>query len=129
METRKGPIKKQTFAGTWSSVPNPNPSMCEACSRFPSPTRKSLKLICCHCLGAGEIVEQLGMPAALPEDLGLVLSSHTVIHNLLSFLGTACMWRADMHAGKTLINIKQNPKLKTNFNWVGYVNTLLGICL
>ena len=54
-------------------------------------------------------------PAALPEDLGLVLSTHTAIHSFLSSLGTACTWCADMYTGDmyTLINIKKQIKLKT----------------
>ena len=68
--------------------------------------------------GAGEMARWLGAPAARPEDLGSLPSTHTVAHNCLYLRfwdpvpssdlpgHQACTWYTDIYAGKTLKHIK-----------------------
>jgi hypothetical protein len=68
--------------------------------------------------GTGEMAQQLRELAALPEDWGLIPSTHMAAHKslelqlqrircpLLASMDTICTWYTDTHAGKTPIHIK-----------------------
>jgi hypothetical protein len=54
-------------------------------------------------LGAGEMTLALRALVALPEDPGLILSSHMMVHNHLSFQyqGFRChLWTPEYQAGR-----------------------------
>lgn len=67
------------------------PSMCKALASIPSPkNRKEVLYLGDSCnstlkypVGAGEVTRWLGSQAAIPEDMGSILSIYTVTQNYL----------------------------------------------
>lgn len=59
--------------------------------------------------GAGELVQQFWVLAALPENLSLHINGHTAAHNCL-WLQSQGIWHSDtdMHAGKTTMTKNKN---------------------
>lgn len=71
-----------------------------------------------YCVGAKEMAQCFRALAALPEDLGTLLSIHVagisglllqfqgIRYPLLVSIDTMCTWHKDIHASKTPIHMK-----------------------